>query len=118
MNANKTSSANGITVSPVPMNTSGITNIVIDPDRSEYVAFEGRYFGDVGQYEKIRGTAYGELDPKDPQNSVITDIEFAQTNSKGMVEYSMDIFILKPKDLSKGNHRVLFDFNNLSLIHI
>ena len=112
MNANKTSSANGITVSPVPMNTSGITNIVIDPDRSEHVAFEGRYFGDVGQYEKIRGTAYGELDPKDPQNSVITDIEFAQTNSKGMVEYSMDIFILKPKDLSKGNHRILFDFNN------
>jgi hypothetical protein len=29
-----------------------------------------------------------------------------------MVEYSMDIFILKPMDLRCGNHRVLFDFNN------
>ena len=29
-----------------------------------------------------------------------------------MVEYSMDIFILKPIDLSAGNHRLLYDFNN------
>ena len=109
MNANKTASTDASTIT---VNKPGITNIVVDPDRSESVAFEGRRFGSVGQYEKIRGIAYGAIDPKDPQNSVITDIEFAPTNAQGMVEYSMDIFILKPKDLSKGNHRVLFDFNN------
>ena len=112
MNADRITSTDAITVSTVTVNKPGITNIVIDPDRSESVAFDGRCFGNTGQYEKIRGVAYGELDPRDPQNAVITDIEFAQTNSQGMVEYSMDIFILKPKDLSKGNHRVLFDFNN------
>ena len=112
MSSDNTTATSALTVSPVSVNKSGITNIVIDPERSESVTFGGKYFGDVGQYEKLRGTAYGELDPADPQNSIITDIAFAPVNARGMVEYSMDIFILKPKDLNKGNHRVLFDFNN------
>ena len=42
-----------------------ITRIVIDRARSESPTFEGRAFGSngsVGQYEKLRGKAYGELD--------------------------------------------------------
>ena len=50
--------------------------------------------------------------PSDPRNAVITDLHLAPLNERGMVEYAMDIFILKPIDLSGGNHRVLFDFNN------
>ena len=91
---------------------SGITRIVIDPDRSESPTFEGRSFGDVGQYEKLRGTAYGELDPADPRNAVITDIELAPRNERGMVEYATDIFVLKPINLDLGNRRVILDFNN------
>ena len=92
-----------------------ITRIVIDPARSESPTFEGRLFGtngSVGPYEKLRGTAYGELDPTDPRNAVITDIRFAPRNARGKVEYSMDVFILKPIDLQKGNHKVILDFNN------
>jgi len=92
-----------------------ITRIVIDPSRSESPTFEGRLFGtngSVGPYEKLRGTAYGELDPTDPRNAVITDIRFAPRNARGKVEYSMDVFILKPIDLQKGNHKVILDFNN------
>jgi Alpha/beta hydrolase domain len=89
-----------------------ITKIVIDPARSQSPTFGGLSFGTVGQYEKLRGTAFGELDPSDPRNAVITDIEFAPRNSRGMVEYSMDIFILKPINLSNGNHRLFIDFNN------
>ena len=91
---------------------SGITRIVIDPDRSESPTFEGRSFGDVGQYEKLRGTAYGELDPADPRNAVITDIELAPRNERGMIEYATDIFVLKPINLDLGNRRVILDFNN------
>jgi hypothetical protein len=87
-----------------------ITSIVIDLAQSP--TFGGLSFGAVGQYEKLRGTAFGEIDPSDPRNAVITDIELAPRNLGGMVEYSMDIFILKPIDLSKGNHRLLLDFNN------
>ena len=47
----------------------------------------------------------------DPRNAVITDIELAPRIG-GKVQYSMDIFILKPINLSNGNHRLFFDFNN------
>ena len=90
----------------------GIQRIEIDPERSESPTFEGRSFGSVGQYEKLRGTAYGELDPSDPRNSVITDIKLAPVNERGSVEYSTDIFILKPINLDLGNRRVILDFNN------
>src|SRR5262249_21352921 len=56
--------------------------------------------------------AYGEVDPLDPRNSVITDIGLAPRNARGNVEYSTDIFILKPLQLKNGNHRVLVDYNN------
>ena len=95
-----------------PVAKPGIRSIVIDPTRSQSLTFGGLSFGSVGQYEKLRGAAYGELDPSDPRNAVITDLELAPLNARGMVEYSMDIFILKPINLSAGNHRLLFDFNN------
>ncbi len=90
----------------------GIQRIEVDPKRSESPTFEGRSFGSVGQYEKLRGTAYGELDPTDPRNAVITDIALAPVNERGMVEYSTDIFILKPINVDLGNRRVILDFNN------
>ena len=98
-----------------------ITRVVIDRSRSESPTFEGRTFGpngSVGQYEKLRGKAYGELDPADPRNAVITDLALAPKNSRGRVEYSMDIFILKPIDLKKGSHKVMLDFNNRGLMRV
>ena len=92
-----------------------ITRIVIDPALSESPTFEGRVFGPdgkVGPYEKLRGRAFGEVDPNDPRNAVITDLKLAPRNARGRVEYSMDVFILKPIDLRKGNHKLLLDFNN------
>jgi hypothetical protein len=47
-------------------------------------------FGPVGQYEKLAGRAYGEVDPGDPRNAVVTDIGLAPRNAGGKVEYSMD----------------------------
>ena len=103
------------TVLMVPVADAQITKIVIDRARSESPTFEGRAFGpngSVGQYEKLRGKAYGELDPADPRNAVITDLARAPRNARGKVEYYMDIFILKPIDLAKGNHKSILDFNN------
>jgi hypothetical protein len=74
--------------------------------------FEGKAFGRVGAYEKLRGKAYGELDPTSPQNTLITDIALAPRNAKGMVVYSMDIYILKPIDLNRGNHKLFLEINN------
>ena len=63
----------------------------------------------VGAYEKIAGKAFGELDPKDPKNAVIVDIQLAPKNANGKVEYAFDFYILKPIDLSKGNHKVMYE---------
>src|SRR5215510_11229944 len=68
----------------------------------ETPTFGGYSWPGVGQYEKIVGVAFGEIDPTNPQNAVITDIGLAPKNARGNVEYSFDFYILKPIDLSKG----------------
>jgi len=44
-----------------------------------------------------------KLDPKAPENTVIVDLDKAPRNVRGMVEYEVDIFILRPADAAKGN---------------
>ena len=79
----------------------------------EWPTFEGRTFGRVGAYEKLRGKAFGEVDPDDPRNAVITrhppraaQRETARSNTR------TDIYILKPVDLDNGNHRLFMEVNN------
>src|SRR5256712_493363 len=75
----------------------------------ESPTFGGYSWPGVGQYEKIAGKAFGELDPKDPKNAVIVDLQLAPRNAGGKVEYSFDFYILKPIDLTKGNHKMLYE---------
>lgn len=74
--------------------------------------FGGLSFGTVGTYEKIFARAYGEVDPSDRRNALITDINLAPLNANGMVEYSADVHIIKPVDMSKGNQRIFYDVVN------
>ena len=83
---------------------------------SQTPAFGGMSFGTVGPYETLIGRASGEVDPNDPLNAVITDVQLAPRNSRGMVEYSMDVVITKPVDLSKGNGTILHDVPNRGAI--
>ena len=75
----------------------------------ENPTFGGHSFAGVGQYEKIAGKAFGEVNPNDPKNAVIVDIKLAPRNAAGNVEYSFEFYILKPVDLSKGNHKVMYE---------
>src|SRR5205807_3479750 len=43
---------------------------------------------------------------------VIQDIELAPRNTRGKVEYTTNISILKPVDESRGNHTMLFEIVN------
>src|SRR5262245_47816785 len=72
----------------------------------------GKAFGAVGPYEKLHGKAYFAVDPANPRNQVIADINLAPRNREGKVEFSADLFILKPKDPSRGNGVVFFDVVN------
>jgi len=86
-----------------------ITKIVITS--IENPTFGGTLFGvngSVGAYQKLRGVAFGEVDPADPQNAVLTDIELVS----GKVTYSMDIYILRPVNLDSGNRKLFVEVNN------
>jgi len=84
----------------------------IEITSTESPTFGGTTFGAAGAYEKLRGKAYGEVNPADPRNAVITDLELAPRNAAGMVEYSMDIFVLKPVNLANGNGKLFMEVNN------
>ena len=48
------------------------------------------------RYEEITGRAFGELDPMDGHNSIITDIALATRNANGRVDYVASFVIRKP----------------------
>jgi hypothetical protein len=73
------------------------------------IAFGGYSFPGVGQYEVITGIATGEVNPNNLQNSVITDIQLAPTNANGNVVYQHNFYILKPLNLSLGNHKMMYE---------
>ena len=75
-------------------------------------ALGGRSFGSVGPYETLSGTISFAVDPANPHNQVIVDLDKAPRNSQGKVEFSSDLFIIRPKDPTKGNGVVLFDVVN------
>jgi len=54
-------------------------------------------------YERLSGKFYGELDPADPKNALITDIKLATRNARGKVEYVGTFSLMKPIDLSKAS---------------
>jgi len=97
------------TMLAAPAADARITKIAVDTSLSENPTFGGYSWPGVGQYEKIIGTAYGELNPADPRNSVIVDIELAPRNARGNVEYSFDFYILKPIALANGAHKVMYE---------
>lgn len=79
---------------------------------SRTVVANGQWFGAAGPYEKIAGTVFFELDPSDPHNKAIADIELAPRNARGRVEFSADLFILTPQDPSRASGSVLFEISN------
>ena len=62
-------------------------------------------------YENIQGIVYFSLDPLNPANSEVTDIEHAPRNAQGNVEYSADFKLLVPsEDIANGG--LLYMVNN------
>jgi hypothetical protein len=72
----------------------------------------GLEFGAAGSYEKLRGKAYFEVDPADRRNSAVFDIDKAPRNASGKVEFSADIYVLRPVDHRKANGTLLVEVPN------
>ena len=69
-------------------------------------------------YEKLTGHAYGEVDPKLPLNAIITDLEFAPRNARGMVEYVATFTIVKPADMANASGVLLYVVPNRGRIDL
>ena len=83
----------------------------LEVTKREVVA-DGQSFGDAGAYEKLTGRAFFEVDPTLERNSVVFDLDRAPLNKRGRVEFSADMVILKPVELSRGSKTLFFEVNN------
>lgn len=100
--------AAGVAVAP-PAHAE-VKKIVIE--RKVSPAFDGKSFGKAGPYETLAGRAYGELDPNDPHNRIITDIQLAPRNANGKVEYVASFSVVKPMDMSKSSRLLWHEVPN------
>lgn len=73
---------------------------------------EGKVFGASGPYEKLVGRIEFALDPRDPHNKVIVDLDYAPRDADGRVHFSSDLVVMRPTDPAKGNGVLLFDIAN------
>ncbi|MGE0463408.1 MAG: hypothetical protein AB7Q16_18755, partial [Vicinamibacterales bacterium] len=72
----------------------------------------GKAFGATGPYEKLTGTIHFAVDPQNPANQIITDLDKAPRNAAGLVEFSSDFYLIKPKDPARGNRTLLYEVSN------
>jgi len=72
----------------------------------------GKTFGQVGAYEVLRGTVHYGIDPRRVSTRDIADIRQAPRNARGLVEYSGPFVIIRPVDVTRGNHTTLMEAAN------
>ena len=73
---------------------------------------EGAEFGSTGAYERLKGRLHFAVDPNEPANRAVVDLKLAPRDGRGLVTFSADFILLRPADLSRGNHTVLYEVNN------
>ena len=66
----------------------------------------------MGAYEILLGTATAVADPGAPLNAGIVDLDNAPRNADGLVEYTFEVDILKPVDITRGNDVLVYEINN------
>ena len=72
----------------------------------------GQPFGATGSYEKLTGTIEFALDPRNPQNARVVDLDRAAGAGDGRVHFSADLVVLRPVDPGRGNGVLLFEVVN------
>lgn len=72
----------------------------------------GRAFGKAGAYERILAKAHFRIDPALAANQQIRDIALAPKNAEGLVEFTADLHVLKPRMPSMGNGVLLYEVSN------
>jgi Alpha/beta hydrolase domain len=67
--------------------------------------------GQTVPYEQLRGRAFGELDPNDAHNQIITDVQLGK-DADGKVRYEATFVVTKPVDMSNASGFMWHDVPN------
>ena len=67
--------------------------------------------GQTVAYEQISGRAFGELNPSEPLNAIIQDIELGK-DADGVARYTASFVITKPVDMEKASGMMWHDVPN------
>src|ERR1700686_2381838 len=97
-----------VAIAPRPTQAK-VTRIEI---ASRAPVLDGKSFGEVGPYEKIVGKVFFSIDPVNSRNIGIVDIDKAPRDATGRVGFSADLYVLAPKDATRGNGVAFFDILN------
>jgi len=96
-----------------PLSDARVSSIIVDNIESPLCT--QRIAGVCTQtdpnYEAITGRAFGELDPMDDHNSLITDIA-AAPRVNGKAQYIATFFVVKPIDMSRTSGLLWHDVPN------
>lgn len=78
---------------------------------SRTTILDGKAFGSSGAYEKIVGRVVFKVRPGE-RNRAIVDLDKAPRDAAGEVEFAADLFLLKPKDMRRGNGTLFLEVPN------
>jgi hypothetical protein len=93
-------------IGPLSSRVVGIENLLRMPVMAGYA------FGSSGPYEFISGTLLFGLDPKNPFNQTICDLDLAPLNPDGLIEGKTKFIVLQAKDPVKRNGIALIEVSN------
>ena len=83
----------------------------LELERRELV-LEGREFGEVGAYEKLMGWLHFALDPEEPYNARVVDLELAPRDDEGLVRARARFYALVPAEPERGANTLLLEVSN------
>lgn len=91
---------------------SALSEVVGVTITSRTVVAGGQSFGATGSYEKLIGQIEFALDPNDPHNKSIVDLQYAPRAADGRVHFVSDLYVLRPVVAKQGNGVLLFEVSN------
>ena len=86
------------------------TRLVLVVQQDDFAGGHG--FGSTGGYVRLSGRLRLAVDPGAPAQRGIADLDKAPRNGDGQVECVADVMLLVPRDPTRWNRRVLFDWGN------
>jgi hypothetical protein len=79
---------------------------------AEVVRIDVRRRDDMGTHERVIGRVYFSIDPNNPANRAIADLDQAPKGPDGRVEFSSDVLFFRPKDPTRARGAAFVEIVN------